>query len=396
MSVDLNATRIATIGPEQMLVLAAARTIHSATSAARINDLISRPLDWGLVTQFAERHGVEPLLYRTFMCLKPAPVPMEVLHHLAATYHANRERNLAFAQELCHVSTSLMAERIPVLSFKGPLLALVAYGDLELRCFFDLDLIVRPDDVQLASELLLADGYQIRLLLDHECSFFHPDRSIKIDLHWSFTPSSFPFALFFDKLWPRTYRVPIDGVALPSCAPDDLLLILAVHGAKHEWIRLQWIADIAELLRRLSSDIEWPLLLRRARALGAHRMLALALVLARDLVDAPLPTVAVTAVERNRVVASLGRAVARALFADPAEPDLLAEHAFSQMVRERWRDRVAQAVWIVRSSSTQSIRWQLPLPAILSLLHVLLRPAWRAARAVGRRVRGHRYISRRG
>jgi hypothetical protein len=52
---------------------------------------------------------------------------------------------------------------------------------------------------------------------------------------------------------------------------EDLLLILCAHGAKHLWMALGWICDVAELLR-VHRDMNWPDILEEARSrLSARR-----------------------------------------------------------------------------------------------------------------------------
>src|SRR5207253_975904 len=87
--------------------------------------------------------------------------------------------------------------------------------------------------------------------------------------------------------------LPYKGPALagrpwPAFAPARLLLILCVHGANHCWLRLNWLCDVAELLRR-NPALDWPALAAEAERWGCRRILTLGLLLAHDLLDAPLP-----------------------------------------------------------------------------------------------------------
>ncbi|MEK7856765.1 MAG: nucleotidyltransferase family protein, partial [Acidobacteriota bacterium] len=46
-----------------------------------------------------------------------------------------------------------------ILPFKGPLLALQAYGDISMRRFGDLDVLVKPKHFKAAVDLLSANGF---------------------------------------------------------------------------------------------------------------------------------------------------------------------------------------------------------------------------------------------
>ncbi len=68
----------------------------------------------------------------------------------------------------------------------------------------------------------------------------------------------------------------------------DLLIVLCIHGCKHKWDTLKWIVDIAELLRG-QPQLDWASLQTRADEMGAVVMLEIGVVLAHDLLEAPVP-----------------------------------------------------------------------------------------------------------
>ncbi|MEO8342158.1 MAG: nucleotidyltransferase family protein, partial [Nitrospirota bacterium] len=69
------------------------------------------------------------------------------------------------------------------------------------------------------------------------------------------------------------YRPMVRGMA-----PEEFLIILCLHGSKHGWERLKWVADVAELLR--SQWINWKRVFSTAAERKCHRMLLLGLALA--------------------------------------------------------------------------------------------------------------------
>jgi hypothetical protein len=114
-----------------------------------------------------------------------------------------------------------------------------------------------------------------------------PDRRVLVELHWAITSASFPFRLDSAELGKRAETICLLGKPVRSLGPEDLLLILCVHGAKHHWSRLAWICDVAAVLR--ASSIVWDCLMRQARQLGAMRMLGLGLRLPHELLGIDLP-----------------------------------------------------------------------------------------------------------
>jgi hypothetical protein len=156
-------------------------------------------------------------------------------------------------------------------------------------------------------------------------------------------------------------------------APEDLLLALCAHGAKHFWARLGWICDVSELIGA-QNDIVWPRVLTRARMLGSERMLLLGLFLARDLLGAQPPEAVFHEAQSDARVRSLAAQVKAWL---PLEEDpptgALPSMRFHLAVRERLHDRIRYCLeGGLRPSYAD---WQfLPLPDPLFSLYYLIRP----------------------
>lgn len=86
----------------------------------------------------------------------------------------------------------------------------------------------------------------------------------------------------------RARPPPLAGRVLRLPAPEDAVIIAAVHGAKEGWRRLLWVADMTPLIQRHPA-LDWDAVLRRATSAGVRRMTLLGLALADDLLGAPLP-----------------------------------------------------------------------------------------------------------
>jgi hypothetical protein len=128
---------------------------------------------------------------------------------------------------------------------------------------------------------------------------------------------------------------------VPTLAPEDLLLYLCVHGAKHHWQRLAWIGDVAALLR--TYELEWGRLLDQADQTGGRRMLGLGMWLAQTLLGAVCPVDVQQRLYADPAIPGLAEEVLTRLFATPSRSLTLAawdRPRFYLRVRERWRDRL--------------------------------------------------------
>ena len=75
-----------------------------------------------------------------------------------------------------------------------------------------------------------------------------------IDLHSTVIESYvYPFPNF-SELWEQ--RIEIASLAFPFFGPVHHMLLLFLHGSKHQWCRLSWIVDVAVASRKLEeSDV---------------------------------------------------------------------------------------------------------------------------------------------
>jgi hypothetical protein len=79
-------------------------------------------------------------------------VPNEWRMRLQNELEVVKRRNLYLAAEMLRLSGLFRAKGLMVIPYKGPLLALQAYGDFALRQFADLDFAVRQSDLPRAAE----------------------------------------------------------------------------------------------------------------------------------------------------------------------------------------------------------------------------------------------------
>src|SRR5712692_4582282 len=215
----------------------------------RIRDLLSENPDWEYLCKIAQRHGLLPLLYHQLNKAARDLIPVDYLKSLKLIYQENAARNLILTAELLSIVQELRSKEIESLPFKGPALATMAYGDLALRCFVDLDLIVRRRDVAAAREVLIARGYrptrklspqQERLLLasQHNIRFSRDEGLMIVELHWRVAAELYSASVDEEELWANLETITLDNVKLKTFPPEELVYSLCIHGSRHLWERL--------------------------------------------------------------------------------------------------------------------------------------------------------------
>jgi hypothetical protein len=310
------------------LLLRAARVSQTTIQATRIADLAVATIDWAFVLREAARHGVLPLLH-LHLHSHPA-VPSAVRAQLHARTQASAARSLLLTGELLQLLPLFAAHDVAALPFKGPTLAAQAYGNVALREFGDLDLLVPEAALPRAKAILLQRGYRVQYRVSprREAAYLHTigqlpfrhDNGCVVELHTTLAPRSFVFPLHAAQLWQRRATVCLLGQSVPAPGREDLLLILCMHGAKHQWNALGWVCDVAELVQA-GARFDWAATLQRARHARSRRMLFLGLALAQRLLRLGLPAEVEMQLRTDSAVGRLARRICRQMLASSKNRD---------------------------------------------------------------------------
>lgn len=375
--------------PEHTLLLACARAGFDADGAEEgIADALDTGVEWNAFLALAERNRLLPLVHRA---LPDRPeVPETVRSRLRSAYAANARHALALSGELRRLMDALDAENVPALAYKGPALAVRAYGHLALRTYSDLDLLVAPVDQPAAARVLREHGYVCAYDLtpaqeaafravDGDYPFHHPESGELVELHVRASSHRFCADLPAEGMLARARPVPIGGGDVPAPADDDLFLALCLHGAKHRWTRLEWLACAAAL--RVRGELDPSALLYRGGTIGARRTVLLALLLMRDAFGLPMPDEGDLAVAEDAGVRALAEEARGLWFAEaPDEGETTpANLRFNARLRDGAADRARYAARWLFAPSPEDWAW-VRLPDALAPLYHVLRPLRLAAR----------------
>ena len=337
-------------------------------------------IDWPKFLALARRHGLEALAYRN---LEAGTIPEQIRNQLQQRYQANLLSNLVVAEQLVRLVADFEKAAIAGLAFKGPTLAVCAQGDLALRTFSDLDFLVAKPDIPRARELLLGLGYEeledMPPHLERRSPFFsHFEfrrlaNGTLVELHQLIVPEAFGFPTDFAALSRRSQRVALNGHEVPALGNEDLLLVLCVHAAKHRWPTLGMVGDVAALVRS-HPEMDWSYVLEQADRTHTRRILLLGLLLAAELLGAPVPEMFRQRANADPAVVRLVGDIRRQLAADAGERGRWWFFLrFNLLVRERRWDGWRFCLRTIFSPTLAD--WEaLRLPPPLSFLYPVFRP----------------------
>lgn len=323
-----------------------------------------RSADWTRLLALAEDHGVVGHLTASLRRLEENLVPPEIRQALADRQRARNFLTLRLTGELFRILESFTSEGIGALVVKGPVLAVQAYGDPAIRSYGDLDLLVRQPDIRRATELLSAVGFAPAISLSAidagkipgQYLFSKQDSKLIVELHNDSTLRYFPRRLPLEEFFARQIGVRIDAHEVPAPSLEDHLVLVCVHGAKHFWERLSWIADVAGFVSRQTS-IDWERALSSAKAVEAEHLLHTGLRLAVAVLHAEIPEAVLSRVRGDAVAAKLTARALRWLPAAGSAPLGLLESAAFRL-RMRGSFLAAPAYLLRLSFSPTEDDWQ--------------------------------------
>ena len=332
-----------TASPEMELLLCTSRTILTERHADRIAYLADAGLDWGLLSQLAGQHKIVPLLHCHLLRAHRDILPADVARQLSQAHLLNVSTNLVLATAVPKLLALFEKNAIQAVPYKGLEIAMIAYGDLTLRHIGDVDIMTTSEDYPRASELLLSEGYEILADWGWERVFADPSGHIKIDVHRTITIQDLPIDIDLAHWRGRLSSFELRGNTIPRLPLNDLLIVMCIQVAKDGWVgrcELKKLCDIAELIRA-HPNLDWRAAIKEAEQLGCRRILFLGLLLAHELLDAPLSEHILQKIRAERQLEYAGRHLVRGLAAAETTSEFSEEDQdrFASAIRERWRDR---------------------------------------------------------
>ena len=381
----------AEVTPRDEILLLCARTRVDSSAANRIRTLIASERDFAGVIAAAADHCIAPLVCHHLVTVAREDLPPIWREQLREEFVLNSRRNLFLAGSMFQVLDAFKQSGIRAVPHKGLALAALAYGDIALRQFADLDFLLPQPQIPSAHDILLGLGYRSEIqwtsgpdphkipghyaytkVLGRQAADEGPVRgsegTITIELHTPATMRYFPHPLPLHELLLRLETIEIAGQSIDILAPEDALPLLCVHGAKHMWDQFSYIADISELVQARAS-FDWQRSLTLAGWLGAERMTLVGLAIAQRFLDTPLPQEVVGRIARESSISQFVDEVAMRLFQEKrVRPN--AVRRFCARVRMGGL-RYGLRILAVPTEEDWAPR---PLPHGLVLLYSVLRP----------------------
>lgn len=296
----------------------------------------------GSVLRLAVQHGISGIVTREL-----GSRGLLSKDETAGLLSAQSLRNIEIASATVAVINTLARSSITGIVVKGPVLARMVYGDIGLRDYVDVDVVVPNATAEDAVRALTESGYQVDLpesatvrsaVLEarSEIACRTPDGRVAVELHHRLFPR-YRRASNEDMFWACRKIDHLWGAEIPTLRNEHAVLWLAFHGAKHAWSRLLWLVDIARLAT--VSGIDWEEVSQLAQQFRLERAVHIAFSLVESILRVGSPLRETNA--RTRMRASALRRVAECrLESGRTASAELRDHWFALRVEDAMRDRI--------------------------------------------------------
>ena len=253
--------------------------------------------------KFAQREQCESIVGAA---LAKSPAGNEIPQRWRDAAQEVEQRIGLYLEQLDRVAGTLAEKGIPLVALKNSGITRGIYRDLAGCPMGDMDVLVRPDDFRVAHETLLDLGYGLGDrspfdLEDLEAAIRHggteytcplsDGSTLWIELQWRPVAGRWiqsdqePPA---DELMQRS--IPIEGSAARLLSPEDNLLQVCLHTAKHSYVRAPGFrlhTDVDRITR--AYDVDWDTFCERVELMNVRTPVYLSLFIPSVLFNTPVP-----------------------------------------------------------------------------------------------------------
>ncbi|MDJ1173971.1 nucleotidyltransferase domain-containing protein [Roseofilum capinflatum] len=278
---------------ENQFLLCCIRSQLNSAKASDVQDLLRTDLDWDILLQNAVNQNVFMLLYRTLKQNQSQGVPLSVFERIENEAQKRMTYNLFLTNKLLQTLKLFAEHKIQAIPFKGPIWAHLAYGNMGLREFSDLDVLVRPEDYSKAKDVLIEQGYYDKHFggLEEsigEAQMVLPDGRVNIDLHYKLTPQNFYLQIEKESFFDNLQTLSLSGKEVATFSPENCLALGYLQGAKDSWNSLKRICDFGALIQTYP-EANWQKVIAQCGTDENDRVFLLGIAIAQTYLQVSLP-----------------------------------------------------------------------------------------------------------
>lgn len=246
---------------EENIIFLASRLNPSKQDINEIVHLVTngnRQIDYTKLIQLSSFNGVAPLLYKN---LKPLEIiPEEVLSKLRNTYLSSIAENLQKTKEIQKILQALKGKGIDAIPIKGAFASEVIFENPGFYYGTDIDILVRPSDLNQVKQILLDSGYSYderaekAMLASHYHLVLYNHRHT-VEVHWNLVKRYFDIPPEF--WWEDTLKEIYEDFDVIFLSPEKYLMSTVFRLFSHIFYPLKFFVLISEISNKYYESIDW-------------------------------------------------------------------------------------------------------------------------------------------
>ena len=259
------------LSKENTLILLCSRISMDSAIISEIKNLLNQQLDWDLIFTNAHQEKTLPLIYFNLSKLS-------LLHYIPSSIAAELSRiskgitgnNIFMYQELGKLLKLFTRSHLDIIVLKGASYIETLYKNISLRSMGDIDLLVKEENLELARELLLNNGYiqesgwneHQQVDTHHLAHFIHQLNKTVVELHWTIGMYEQILPINMEEVWSRAQLISIGKNKMKILSAEDMIL----HQCSHLFIvhegefSLKNLCDISEIIKKYNLILNWDLI----------------------------------------------------------------------------------------------------------------------------------------
>lgn len=287
------------LSDEYKLLVDCCRTFPSSEIDREISSLVQNStLDWDFILAESSYHEISNILYKRLKELGLLyGVPKEIVRFLRHSYFRTLFINTNLQEEYFRIFSIFRNKGIECLPLKGISFIQDIYEDIALRPMMDIDVIIKEQDVDRASSLLVKDLLYYKSPDEKKpqdsCHmvFIKSEKKVLLELHVDFDYLlEVPQRIVIPGVWGRMIESRSKSEKFKVLSPEDIIFSLAMHTRRTgKQFILKYICDIDRSVRKYGHRLDWSFIIDAARRFKTVSPCFALLKAARDIFSTPMP-----------------------------------------------------------------------------------------------------------
>ena len=229
--------------PEEKFLISSVQPQIDTKNLHKIKSETSAKLNWKRIVQIAVKNKVGPVLYSNLCKLDDTSfIPKEEMGRLKNSYLLSFRRGVFFRLAIKELLSNFNQYGVKAIILRGLSLGELVYSDIALRPFTDVDILVRKNDLRRIKAIIKESDYvpysdflPERYYEKHHLHTLYIKKrgDILVEIHWSLDHKYTLFNIDYSRIFNEADVGKIAGTDSLIMRPEDALISLCVHLAKH-------------------------------------------------------------------------------------------------------------------------------------------------------------------